>query len=211
MWCDYGVSVKPSGAVLRAAWSRLRARSDGRCGRADPGLRRRKWCPRTPQDAPIVDGMVSEVRILSRRHGLFGQVLPIVSLRSARGPKFIMVRLPDGRRRSIPRSITDLAGEPFSNGLDDSIEESLRISVRTLLPLAHFLTARSSSLEETGDERAASPDADPLDYSGSGSRCAGSASASAVEMASGGGQKAVGVRRRRHGQADGGKRRGGGQ
>jgi hypothetical protein len=49
-----------------------------------------------------------------------------------------MVRLPDGRLRSIPRSITDLAREPFSQGRD-SIEESCRVSVRTLLPLASFL------------------------------------------------------------------------
>ena len=122
-----------------------------------------------------------------------------------------MVRLPDGRRRSIPRSITDLAGELFPKGPNDSIEESLRISVRTLLPLAHIVTARSSSLEETGDERAASPDGDSLDYPGSGSHRAGSAGPSAVEVAVGGRQNAVGVRRRRHGQADGGERRAGGQ
>src|ERR1700675_3767268 len=108
--------------------------------------------PPSTQNTPIVDGLVSEVRIISRRHGLFGQVLPIVGLRSARGQKFVMVRLPDGRRRSIPRSITNLAAEPFTQ-VNDSIEESLRISVRTLLPLAHFLTARSTSLEEIGDER----------------------------------------------------------
>jgi hypothetical protein len=150
------------------------------------------------------------VRIISRRHGLFGEVLPLVGLRSARGPKFVVVRLPDGRRRSIPRSMTDLAGEPFQKA-HDSIEESLRISVRTLLPLADYLAARSYSLEETGDERAASPDAARIDCSGSESRCAGSTSASAVEGSFQDRQGAVGVRRRRHSQADGGERRGGGQ
>jgi hypothetical protein len=93
-----------------------------------------------------------------------------------------MVRLPDGRRRSIPRSITDLAAEPFTQ-VHDSIEQSLRISVRTLLPLAHFLTARSTSLEEIGDERAASPDADALDHAGSGAVGAESAPAPALEEA----------------------------
>jgi hypothetical protein len=148
---------------------------------------------------------VSEVRIISRRHGLFGQVLPIVGLRSARGPKFVMVRLPDGRRRSIPRSITDLAAEPFTQ-VHDSIDQSLRISVRTLLPLAYFLTARSTSLEEIGDERAASPDADALDHAGSGAVGAESAPAPALEEALRDRQAAVSLRRRRHGQAGGDKR-----
>jgi hypothetical protein len=168
--------------------------------------RRASWPgPRSTQNTPIVDGLVSEVRIISRRHGLFGQVLPIVGLRSARGPKFVMVRLPDGRRRSIPRSITNLAAEPFTQ-VNDSIEESLRISVRTLLPLAHFLTARSTSLEEIGDERAASPDADALDHAGSGAVGAESAPAPALEEALRDRQAAVSLRRRRHGQAGGDKR-----
>jgi hypothetical protein len=116
-----------------------------------------------------------------------------------------MVRLPDGRRRSIPRSITDLAAEPFTQ-VHDSIEQSLRISVRTLLPLAHFLTARSTSLEEIGDERAASPDADALDHAGSGSICAESTAAPTLEEALRDRQAAGSLRRRRHGQADGDKR-----
>jgi len=101
-----------------------------------------------------------------------------------------MVRLPDGRRRSIPRSITNLAAEPFTQ-VNDSIEESLRISVRTLLPLAHFLTARSTSLEEIGDERAVGAESAP---------------APALEEALRDRQAAVSLRRRRHGQAGGDKR-----
>jgi hypothetical protein len=116
-----------------------------------------------------------------------------------------MVRLPDGRRRSIPRSITNLATEPFTQ-VHDSVEQSLRISVRTLLPLAHFLTARSTSLEEIGDERAASPDADALDHAGSGAVGAESAPAPALEEALRDRQAAGSLRRRRHGQADGDKR-----
>src|ERR1700693_3226424 len=175
---------------------------DGQGGRWPRGSLRD---PRSTHNTPIVDGLVSEVRIISRRHGLFGQVLPIVGLRSARGPKFVMVRLPDGRRRSIPRSITNLAAEPFTQ-VNDSIEESLRISVRTLLPLAHFLTARSTSLEEIGDERAASPDADALDHAGSGAVGAESAPAPALEEALRDRQAAGSLRRRRHGQAGGDKR-----
>ena len=79
--------------------------------------------------------------------------------------------------------------------------------MRTLLPLAHFLTARSSSLEEIGDERAASPDADALDHAGSGSiGGADSVLAPTLEESLRDRQAASSLRRRRHGQADGDKR-----
>ena len=107
--------------------------------------------------APVVDGLVSQVRIVSARHPLFGQTFPVVAERSSRGPGFLVVRLPDGRKRSLLRSITDLGGgaEPFPKG-QDSLEESLRVSVRTLLPLAHFLASRSASVEGSGNDHASS-------------------------------------------------------
>ncbi len=119
-----------------------------------------------------------------------------------------MIRLPDGRRRSIPRSITDLTVEPLPKS-DDSIEQSLRISIRTLLPLTRYLTARSSSLEEIGDERAASPEGDMPAGPGSGNDGVDSTSTSSVEEPLRGQQAADRVCRRRHGQADGGKGGGG--
>jgi hypothetical protein len=121
--------------------------------------------------APVVDGLVSQVRIVSARHPLFGQTFPVIAERSSRGPRFLVVRLPDGRKRSLLRSITDLEGgaEPFPNG-HDSVEESLRVSVRTLLPLAHFLASRSASVEGSGNDHASSsvakgkePDSTELD------------------------------------------------
>jgi hypothetical protein len=60
----------------------------------------------------------------------------------------VLVALPDGRHRSIRRSITDLAREPFRN-LQDSIEEGHRVSVRTLLALARYLAARRANIEAT--------------------------------------------------------------
>ena len=119
----------------------------------------------------------------------------------------MMVRLPDGRSRSIPRSITDLAVEPSARVMDSN-ENALRISVRTLLPLAHFLTARSSSLEEIGDARAASGDAGSLDPSSPGGIGAASNPASGLEEALCERKSADCVRRGRHGEEDGG---GGGQ
>ena len=119
-----------------------------------------------------------------------------------------MVLLPDGRRRSIPRSITDLAVEPFGES-HDSIEESLRVSVRTLLPLARFLTVRSSSFEEIGDEHVARLDADTFDGPRSGIGSVDSSLAPTVDEPLRGLQDAGGVRRRRHGQTDGRKGSGG--
>jgi hypothetical protein len=114
-----------------------------------------------------------------------------------------MVRLPDGRSRSIPRSITDLAVEP-SAGTTDSNQDTLRISVRTLLPLAHFLTARSSSLEETGDACAASGDVGSPDLSCRERTGAAPNPVSGLEEAFCERQNADRVRRSRHGEKDGG-------
>lgn len=97
--------------------------------------------------------MVSEVTVCARDHALFGRTFPVVSCRSGRGPRFIVVQLPDGRRRSVLRSITDLEMEHSPAGRDSS-EQSLRVSVRTLLPLARLLAARSPSQEGTDDDGA---------------------------------------------------------
>jgi hypothetical protein len=114
-----------------------------------------------------------------------------------------MVRLADGRLRSIPRSITDLAVEP-SVGATDSNKDALRISVRTLLPLAHFLTARFSSLEEIGDARAASGDVGFPDLSCPERIGATPNPAASLEEAFCERQNADRVRRRRHGEKNGG-------
>ena len=102
---------------------------------------------------PDLDRVVSEVTVCARRHAPFGLTLPVVSRRSGRGPRFIVVQLPDGRTRSLLRSITDLEMEHSPAGAD-SPEQTLCVSVRTLLPLARLLAARSPSREGTGDDGA---------------------------------------------------------
>jgi hypothetical protein len=91
--------------------------------------------PRAWQKTPIVDRPVSHVTIIDPHHALIGQQFELVSVHSARGPAFVVIALPDGRRRSVRRSITDLAGAPSTNRSD----AVLRVSVRTLLPLAQHL------------------------------------------------------------------------
>ncbi|WP_425375933.1 DUF5372 family protein [Rhizobium jaguaris] len=106
------------------------------------------------QTAPIVDGVVHHVTIIDPRHGLAGQRLELVSVQSGRGAAFVVVRLPDGRRRSIRRSATDLvAASPEARSESKSAP---RISVRTLLTLMRHLNSMvtSRSKEVIRDERA---------------------------------------------------------
>ena len=92
------------------------------------------------QAAPIRDGLVSHVTVTDQHHALCGQLLPLVSLHSARGPAYIVVALPDGRRRSLRRASTDLAGAATASPVA-SLCDGPRVSVGTLLPLAHHIVA----------------------------------------------------------------------
>ena len=81
--------------------------------------------------------MVCEVTITDPQHSLFGQRFALTDERSARGPAFVVVRLPDGRRRSIRITATDLSAPDCSTRTPAA---SLpRISVRMLVPLAQHL------------------------------------------------------------------------
>jgi len=65
---------------------------------------------------------------------LFGQQLTLLSLTCGRGPAFVAVALPDGRRRLLRRTATDL-DRPLA--LPVALPVALpRISARALLPLA---------------------------------------------------------------------------
>ncbi|MFC0373562.1 hypothetical protein ACFFI1_32875 [Methylobacterium isbiliense] len=64
---------------------------------------------------------------------------------SGRGPAFLVVALPDGRRRAIRRTSTDLVREPTR---DDAAAQPSRVSARTLLPLALHLSATLTLWEQ---------------------------------------------------------------
>ncbi|WP_350314058.1 DUF5372 family protein [Mesorhizobium opportunistum] len=96
---------------------------------------------------PFSTGVVSHLTVIDPRHGLAGQRLELVSSRSARGPAFVVVRLPDGRRRSIRRSVTDLAAA--SPEEQDASKPLACINVRTLLTLMqHLNSTLASRIEE---------------------------------------------------------------
>jgi hypothetical protein len=88
--------------------------------------------------------LVFDITVTDPHHALSGQQLPLVSLRSARGPAYIVVALPDGRRRSLRRSSTDLAAPAGAAPIASVIllRHGFRISVGTLLPLARHIVAR---------------------------------------------------------------------
>src|SRR3954467_4337165 len=114
-------------------------RSSQRSWRDGRGDRRRRASlldPRDLQAAPIRDGLVSHVTVTDRHHALCGQLLPLVSLHSARGPAYIIVALPDGRCPARRRASTDRAGTA-----EAPLYDAPRISAGTLLPLARHIVA----------------------------------------------------------------------
>jgi hypothetical protein len=104
---------------------------------------------RTLQNPTILDwplAGVTHVTITDPRHCLLGKRLAILSDRSGRGPAYLVVALPDGRKRSIRIASTDLATPAVpESGTGAGIS---RISVRTLIPLAQHLSANLALLAE---------------------------------------------------------------
>ncbi|MDV3480090.1 hypothetical protein [Sphingobium yanoikuyae] len=76
------------------------------------------------------------------RHSLFGQTFEVQALVSRRGPKWVSIRLPDGRQRPVRRASTDL-----EMPLPDSKSAPL-ISASVLLRVARFIEALSRGSEE---------------------------------------------------------------
>ena len=145
---SFWVEVNPEAGIFRAGGCALRGRAGGRCEASGPGWRRRRSGPRASQDAPIFDRIVSRITVTDPHHALSGREFPLVDPRSGRGPTYVVVELPDGRRRSIRRAATDLLNPslPASVGAEP---DHARISIRTLLPLARYFAATlASSIEE---------------------------------------------------------------
>ena len=115
-------------------------------------------------DATTLDRRVAEVRVVDPHHPLYGNCFSVSDRRSGRGPRLIVIQLPDGRERAISRSATVLASAPDSQAATPS--RHAHISVRTLLPLANHvravLASRNAVLEDGGgrdlDQTSAEPD-----------------------------------------------------
>jgi len=100
---------------------------------------------RTPLNPTIIDRTITHVTITDPQHSLFGKRLAVFRERSGRGPAFVVVELPDGRKRPIRISSTDLATTVITSGVAPNLR---RISVRTLIPLVQHLSANLALLAE---------------------------------------------------------------
>ena len=85
-------------------------------------------------------------------HPLYGHTLPLLTVRVNRSKTHVTVLLPTGRRRSVPRSATDL-GRPAEEASHDPPLPV--ISVRTILPLARFVQGLKQAKEERHAEQQA--------------------------------------------------------
>src|SRR5947207_9859947 len=112
--------------------------ADRRYGRCDRGWRRRRSAHRTPLNPTILDRSITHVTITDPQHCLFGERLAVFKERSGRGPAYVVVELPDGRKRSIRIASTDLTATVITSGAAPDLP---RISVRTLIPLVQHLSA----------------------------------------------------------------------
>jgi hypothetical protein len=89
---------------------------------------------------------VSHVTITDPHHFLFGHRLEVLKERSGRGPAYVVVALPDGRRRAVRIASTDLAEAAITSRPDAA--DLPRVSARTLIPLMQHLSASLSLLDE---------------------------------------------------------------
>jgi hypothetical protein len=105
----------------------------------------------TQRDTPLFEELSGEVTITDPTHPLYGQTFPRLTVRVNRSKTHVTVLLPTGRRRSVPRSATDLERQADQVSPDSSLPV---ISVRTILPLARFVQGLKQAKEERHAEQA---------------------------------------------------------
>ena len=99
---------------------------------------------RTEQNATVMDQVVRSVTVIDPARPLYGRLFPLVRWTSSRGRSYLVLRLSEGRTRSVPRSATDfvpIPSPPLVTGL-------LPVSVRTLLSVARRLRSMARAQEE---------------------------------------------------------------
>jgi hypothetical protein len=107
----------------------------------------------TQRDTPLFEALCGEVTITDPTHPLYGQTFPRLTVRVNRSKTHVTVLLPTGRRRSVPRSATDLQ-HPVEEVSHDLPLPA--ISVRTILPLARLVHQLKQAKEESHAEQATS-------------------------------------------------------
>src|SRR5260370_17007284 len=88
------------------------------------------------RDPPLFEELSGEVTITDPTHPLYGHTLPLLTVRVNRTKTHVTVLLPTGRRRSVPRSATNL--EPPAEETSHDLPFPVT-STRTILPPPRFL------------------------------------------------------------------------
>lgn len=99
---------------------------------------------RSRHNAPMSEGLISDITITEPGHALHGRSFPLLSLRAERGRDYLVFGLPDGRRRTVRKSSTNLDAVARE---DHALKEFglPQVSVRTLVPLARHLRTKFAS------------------------------------------------------------------
>src|SRR5262245_26910271 len=101
--------------------------------------------PQTHGDTPLFEELSGEVTITDPTHPLYGKTLPCLSTRVNRSKTHVTVLLPTGRRRSVPKASTNLERSAEQSSHDPALP---LVSVRTILPLAHFVQGLKQAKEQ---------------------------------------------------------------
>ena len=88
----------------------------------------------THRDTTLFEELSGEVTITDPTHPLFGQTLPLLTVRINRSKTHVTVLLPTGRRRSVPRSATNLERPTEHSGAKGDRARHVS-AIRRLLPL----------------------------------------------------------------------------
>jgi len=88
----------------------------------------------THQNASKLERLPQSVLITDPSHPLFGRTFPVISNKSPRGKSQLIIQLPNGLRKSISRSVTDLDLSPRGESSNLPF-----LSVRTILPIARLV------------------------------------------------------------------------
>jgi Family of unknown function (DUF5372) len=107
----------------------------------------------TQQETPLLDRVCGEVTVTDPAHPLYGQTLPLLTVRINRSTHRVMVLLPSGRRHMVPRAATNFERP---EGAVFPAAPLPVISVRTILPLARLVQQLKQAKEESHAEQTAS-------------------------------------------------------
>jgi hypothetical protein len=116
-------------------------RHNSSCSTADAGS-----ATQTSHTTTLPDEVTRQITITDPTHPLFGQIFPLVQPISPQGPASILIQLPNGRHRAVPRAATDLDAPPQPRPTPTDLP---LISVRTILPLAHRVRAMVLAMEDS--------------------------------------------------------------